>query len=352
MNKTYKSRYSGTTTNLSKQDIREIPFQDLYSTCNLNATHAVQVAKNTISDANALMREKFLACLASKVDTGESGSDGVLESLQEATEVVEVTLDAEQIRELRNTEYRIACEEFAKKYTLKARAEWLPAQLMAVIAKWEPKWHVVDEISLVSPKATINAALGSADNWTRGVYLFMVHAKKGDYVDLQYKEPGSFYCALVPMILAGFKKYHKVAYNSWDKQDLHLVLEPQLLDAVTCNIPEIDAAELLAIRTEGMKIKTGTKAGQSRNPQVTHALYGVRDSMVGDLPWLAQVMLTQIWCASPTSRNNYMILDPKDWVRTPEPLIDSSPIIRKIENPVKLYRSDVPASATWDVESV
>jgi hypothetical protein len=41
------------------------------------------------------------------------------------------------------------------------------------------------------------------------------------------------------------------------------------------------------------------------------------------VPELAQTMIAQIWCAHPSNRTKYMVLDPKNWDAIPAPLISS-----------------------------
>lgn len=48
-------------------------------------------------------------------------------------------------------------------------------------------------------------------------------------------------------------------------------------------------------------------------------------------------MLTQVWVAHPSLRNEYMVLDPVNWDQMPEPLI-----------PTELHKIITPSKLPWD----
>ena len=322
--------YSKRTTSLSKQDIREIPFDELAATCSSNAKLAVQDALDKLQSSLDYMYKEALA------KAGEEG-EGYAEDFSESNHPFVAKVPPEKALAIKQLAYRLACVAFCEKYTLKARSSWLPAQLVALVAKWQPKraaginkaTDATDVKSGYCARATLDAVLGSGDKWLIGCYYFMMYAKRGDYLGTQYKEPDSYYCALVPLILSGFLKYHKVAYTSWNREYLELIVEPGLYEAITCTIPaDLTTEELLGIREAGMVIRTGIKAGTSRSPVSTYKLWGVTDSMIGKLPWLAQVMLTQIWCAHPSNCNKYMILDPSNWDVAPAALISTQVLVQ------------------------
>lgn len=161
--------------------------------------------------------------------------------------------------------------------------------------------------------------------WDRGLYWFLMLDARSAYLKTQYKGEAKTYCALVPLILYAFKLHHNIPYSKWDRDTLHWVVNEALCQAMLCAIPEgLDREELLAIRDAGLVFKEGAKKGESRNPISTYKLYGVKDSLIGNLPELAQTMLTQIWCAHPTNRTKYMVLDPENWDHIPPPLVGES----------------------------
>lgn len=344
----YTKRFK--TTNLGKQDIREIPFEELAVQCQSLAKVAVQDAEDKLQATATYNRDRLISTMYNAVASSLESTEGVEENIRQSVDSVKTELPPDKLKEIKQNAYKQACIAFCEKYTLKARASWLPAQLVSLVGKWTPE-HA-EEGSGFCARTTLDAVLGSGDMWLRGCYFFMMYAKRGDFIDTQYKEPSSHYCALVPLILSGFLKYHKVSYDRWNKKDLHLIIEPNLYEAITCTIPEgLTSAELLSIREAGMLIRSGKAAGTSRNPLTTFKLWGVADSMIGDLPWLAQVMLTQIWCAHPSARNSNMILDPSNWTNTPEPLISTYMFKEEptpAAKPTKYTRAAFAGDIPWD----
>ena len=84
---------------------------------------------------------------------------------------------------------------------------------------------------------------------------------------------------------------------------------------------EYSREDLLQLRDKGLLWRSGPNMGTLRNPLYTHSLYGMKDTDFGEVPDLAQVMLTQIWCAHPENRTKYMVLTPNDWDKIPESLV-------------------------------
>jgi len=269
-----------TILDMSKKDIKEIPFHILAQRCVAASIHAADMCK--------------------------------------PEDVESATVNARSL----------VVKDFIVEYGLKIKAPWLLPHMLSVFGMIK---LVKQSNLLFSPKLTLEAAF-SGNSWLLGLYFLAMHNKRGDLIDAQYKAPGSSYCALVPLILAGFKIHQNIKYTSWDYKELHKIVDPKLYEAMSVSklmggvgVPEgLNAEELLIIRNEGLFTKTGVKAGELRSALSSYTLYGIHDSLIGELPWLAQVMLTQIWCAHPSNRNVNMILDPEDWDATPEPLISTN----------------------------
>ena len=114
-------------------------------------------------------------------------------------------------------------------------------------------------------------------------------------------------------------------------------------------IPDITQQRLLEIRDLGLMTKSGKTEGQKKNPVATWTLTGIGDTELGHLPKLAVTMLTQIWLAHPSIRNQYMILDPLDWDRMPDPLITDdlfkpTPASKSVSKPTAKTYDDLPWS--------
>jgi hypothetical protein len=123
--------------------------------------------------------------------------------------------------------------------------------------------------------------------------------------------------------MSAFKRYHNIPYNAWNREELKYIVNPELCKAMLYE-PETTFSkdELLQLRDQGLTWKSGPNVGTLRNPLYTHTLYGLKDTAFVDVPDLAQVMLTQIWCAHPDNRTKYMVLDPLNWDRIPPSLIN------------------------------
>lgn len=183
----------------------------------------------------------------------------------------------------------------------------------------------------------------------KGLYRFLMMDSRSSYLKQQYTGTNRNYCALVPLVMYAHKLVHRVPYSAWDPAEVEYVVNKQLADAMTCKPGVIPNAALLDSRAEGLKIRSGAHAGTSNNPVWKHRLAGpqLKTGVLKDVPYLGQVMLTQIWCAHPDNRTNFMILDPNNWDRVPIPLVTvevlSDP---KPEKPsfTKSHAIDIP----WD----
>jgi hypothetical protein len=149
--------------------------------------------------------------------------------------------------------------------------------------------------------------------------------KRGSLVYSQTATPE--YSALVPIILAGLKKYKNIRYEEWSPLGLRHLMDSQLYDAATYQMPNLSIDEIMAIRTTGLTTMTGSKAGTLKKATSTWRLTNIKNTLVADAPFLATTMLTQIWVAHPSIRNSMMILDPKAWDNMPKPLIETSVLV-------------------------
>lgn len=168
----------------------------------------------------------------------------------------------------------------------------------------------------------------------RGLYNFLTHDVRSNYLDVQYKHPGKTYCSLVPLILYAFKLKHAVPYRHWHRPDVRGLVNQALADAMLCdNVPELSKDEILEARNTALTIKSGAGMGKMRNPSNTYKLYG--SHAFYKLPSLVGVMLAQIWCAHPSNRTKYMVLDPKNWDNIPAPLIAEEVTIAQVPWDIK-----------------
>ena len=82
--------------------------------------------------------------------------------------------------------------------------------------------------------------------------------------------------------------------------------------------PELSVERHLQLRDIGLTAK-----GEKRSAQTTYMLYGLKGTEVEKLDSLSKAMILQTWCAHPTNRTKYMILDSADWDKMPTALLNA-----------------------------
>lgn len=93
-------------------------------------------------------------------------------------------------------------------------------------------------------------------------------------------------------------------------------------------VPEYSKEELIEFRNQGLTTQSGKDAGIQKSAISTYGIYGLSKQLedgrtgLGSLPQLTRIMLLQTWCAHPSVRSKYSILDPNDWDNMPDPLIE------------------------------
>ena len=208
-------------------------------------------------------------------------------------------------------------EEFVKKYGLDTRIDWIMPQLITLLGSMPT---VKNKEGLISGMQFRNENFDTPK--LKGIYWFLMIDTRGAYLKLQYKAPHKAYCALVPLILYAQRLLKGIPYSAWDESEVQYVVNPALAEAMKCRYPDFTTDQLLEQRILGL---TTPKTGAMKPPHSTHSLSGeaLKTGIFKSVPKLAQVMLTQIWCAHPSNRTTYMILDPYDWDSMPKPLIST-----------------------------
>lgn len=323
--------YKPKVTSLAKHDISSIPFDELHLACLGASKQALDNKRKAIRAAWEINQEKFIQGMVAKLAGDSESTEGLEESVRESmADNGPPSLTPDEVEAIRREVFKAECASFSEKYTLVAHQSWLPAQLVNHFGNWTPVATdkvLPDGRPIYSPRLTLGRNLGSeSSSWEWGIYYFAQYSKRGDMLEKQYQDPQSNYCALVPLILSGLRKNKDIMYSQWDREDmLQYMVDENLYKAMLCDVPDdLTPQDLLGVRDHGMQIKSGKNTGGHRNPATTFKLYGVSGSIVGEFPWLAQVMLTQIWCAHPSNRNKYMILDPRNWDEMPEPLVSTN----------------------------
>lgn len=159
------------------------------------------------------------------------------------------------------------------------------------------------------------------DDWALGLYRLCTKMKRSALVKTQSSQNGAPYSALVPLVLAGIKKYQNINYSRWSTTGLEYVADAALYAAMTCTVPDTTKNRRLELRQQGLTVASGPKVGQLKNAASTWTLTGLKHTEWGQLPPLALTMLSQIWVAHPSVRNTSMVLDCHDWDLLPDVLI-------------------------------
>jgi hypothetical protein len=276
----------------------------------------------------------------------EAGSDGIEESIQEALgEPPQAKLPENILQQCKTTAKLQVAEAWCAKNSISQKLTWLPHQLLAYFGTWRAER---DESGMYSAQLTLDLnvrqrtdyyALGSMLLATSARTNFFKDAPKGNQ---QYK---SVINPLVPIILAGFKKYQNIGYSEWNPVGLEALLDPELAKLVGVKVPELSLGELLALRNTALTDKQGARAGIPNNPATCIKLNHLGDTALGHLPKLAKYMMLQTWAAHPSNRNEYMILDPNNWDAMPEPLVSKDIFVAK---PAKAVASFTGSDLPWE----
>lgn len=215
---------------------------------------------------------------------------------------------------------QLVIDSWSETYGIKHKA-WVYPQILARVKDWSV---VRNETGLISAKNLLKTSVKHNPEH-QGIYCFLMSNHR--YLTKQASVEGLPYCAFVPLILAAFKKYAAIPYSQWDRNEVSMVINPSLYEAATLKPPHFSREELLELRAEGLRVKTGPKANTQRSPITTYGLHGLPWELadgragMGQLPQLTRMMLCQTWCAHPSLRNEYMILDPDNWDELPDPLV-------------------------------
>lgn len=229
-------------------------------------------------------------------------------------------------------------ESLASQHYLTSHNSWMLPQISAHYGNWT----LVYSDGKVDPKATARLNAGS-NKWELGLWKVVTKLRRGLLVKSQVTDVT--YSALSPIILAAVKKFQGVPFSAWDIQPGCPLVDEPLLEAMLWRDPDLfdesgsctlGSDKLLEIRTIGLTTKSGAKAGAVAKPTSSWCLKGIRGTELGHAPKLAVTMLSQIWVAHPSLRNQYLILDPYNWDIMPEPLVNTKLFEEEVTKPADL----------------
>ena len=290
---------------LAKQEIKSVPFQMIHE----KATLAANKVRYDLQELEVLHYEKAMKAKAEMYNC----------TVEEAEKISPFTPTEQSVVNETASKARITAAAGAiVDLDLKGKASWLMPQLAAYISTMQ--------LPMVDGKVNIREFLKlnfAKDDWHKGLYNVLMCPTRGSILPAQTAPENRPYSALVPLILMPFKRFHSIPYSAWDTTQLSLVVDANLYEAMRYTTDkEFTKEEILLDRVKCLTTATGAKAGTVRNPASWHKLYATKGTVYEGMPWLAQVMASQIWVAHPTNRTDLMILDWKDWDTTPEPLVD------------------------------
>lgn len=269
----------------------------------------------------------------------ESGTDGLEESAAEICGELKVQQPSPQtVAKLRAEARNRVLYPWMEREGIAHKLSWLPQQMMAYFGSWE----AVRVDGVYSPLLTAQRNCAERRDLFALGALMLAKAPRGDFFkgapkgSQQYKSPIN---PLVPIVLAGFKRYQDIPYQAWDKTEISHLVDDEIAQLVGIKLPTLQDSAILAIRNNALTPKQGPRAGKSNNPATTASLYHLQESAIGHLPKLARHMVLQTWAAHPQNRDKYAILDPENWDRVPEPLVEGTDLFVPQEAAVPKFKA-------------
>ena len=328
------------------RELKSVPFDKAFRLCEDAAALAVATQQQILDD-------KFYNEVA-RLEQEYADSHEAPSETSFADQVADPKLDRAKVA--KQARQRALVEEFIPQYGLDTTLQLytMPEIVRWIARNFSEQWlrEVLTAEGQIDGKKAANAIFDFSQDWDKGLYFFLMLDARSSYIKTQYKGDGRNYCSLVPLIPYAFKLLHSIPYSRWDKSTLHMVVNESLCNSMLCEVPETTREELLEIRELGLVFKTGEKAGTARNAASTYKLTGVNSTKIGGLPELAQTMLTQIWCAHPTNRTKYMVLDPHNWDAIPSPLVAEqlfAPIVKEKSSRKKPGSDDNSYDLPWNL---
>lgn len=221
--------------------------------------------------------------------------------------------------------------EFSTLEALKINSAWLIPQAQEQINK---KFTLVrNDQGLICPKLTLNEFVKNhpeSVKWFNTLFSYLKTIPRGEIIQgSQNKQPEV--SALVPLILASFKKYRGVKYCEWDwfNEYMKVFVDKDLLDAVTLGFNiEVSKEERCNAREYCLQVKSGAKLGTTKKPtqqySVTSRAFKNDERELNSLPKLRKIMECQLWVAHPSLRTELMLLDVNNLDSMPEPLVEET----------------------------
>lgn len=341
-------------------DIKTIPFEKLYNDYITSFNSQKEVTLNTVIAIKKRQHretlDRILAIASSSNggnSTSEAGSDGVEEAATEtygAFDPDEYTLSSKVIQDLKDKVLDAVHKSFCAENNLFSKLDWFPYQLLAYFGSWKA---IKNEAGLYDANLTLQANAVNSESstyskqWIYGTIILANGNRSNIFSGTLRGSPQytSSINPLVPIILAGFKKFQDIPYSHWDKKGLSNIVDDALYQAMIVGeeystiVSALSKTELVTLRNIAITDTTGKRANIINNPVTSAKLNHLATTALGSLPKLAKHMAIQTWCAHPTNRTQYMILDPNNWDSMPEPIVETA-ILNKTD--IKEFPADIP----------
>lgn len=309
----YRYKQRTYTSNIS--DLSQIPFSDLvrdYEAARVRAFEYARAAK-----AALVTREN----LRLGIDETEAPYEGSYESSGPRVQV--------DVNSLVEKESSVIIEDFITKHSLVKKSDWLFSQALAKFATLPLEKN---DNGLISAKKLYLDKIRN-NELLFGCLLLFKYSKRSSLLEKQTAAERRNFCGLVPLVMSAFKRYQNVMYSSWDPSEISGITEPNLASVMLAkDVPVLGSDELASIRQASLTFRSGEKAGTQRNPVTTYTLYTPANTPLSGMPMLLRIMYCQTWCAHPSIRTEYMILDPNNWDKMPEPLVTGEIFQNSAEN--------------------
>jgi len=238
-------------------------------------------------------------------------------------------------------EFSIYMDSFATKHKMQANAEWIFSQILAKFSTLPLVEYEDDTISASELFKEIRKS-----PFLSGMLLVCKHSTRSTFIKGQTDEKYKNFSSLVPLVMSAFKKYKNIPYSRWDKDEIQYITEAKLAKVMKMEtLPDITVDEVLEARLAGLTIKSGNKMGELRPLKSTFTLYIPAGTALDGLEMLAKIMICQTWVAHPSTRTEYMILNPIDWDNMPDPLIGSAVMLKNAVATIRFSPPDTDLGA-------
>lgn len=289
----------------SEKTIEVLPLEEL----GLLFKSLLKESKEEFNTKRQLVRQRLETDFIRKYNaTHEAPYEGDFEHL-DATVTAEIgkfsTLGSAQTKEFDKEVLSIA-----KQFNFSKKAhEWVFPQMQAFLVQNLK----LPDTEIISCSDVYNTAWNNP-KLLAIVEIFKISAR-GFLLSTMTTETCRDYSKLVPLVFAAYKKYAGVSYSRWSREDCWKLIESTLADAITTQIDgdEFTVEDILTARDNALLVKTGENAGTRNNPVSTYMMYPSGDSILYGINTLLQHILCQTWCAHPSNKSKYAILDTMNW---------------------------------------